>query len=149
MRLEVENLAQPGIVVDVPDELLPNGAWTDSRNVRYRDGAAEKCKGYEQALGELSLTAKWASPITAGSNYFWVYASNSVLYATDGSTHANVSHASLSYVATDDLGWNGGAFHGHILANDGVTVPQVWSPGLGNRFASLSHWPNISAKVIR
>lgn len=148
-RLTVENLAQPGMVVDVPDEILPKGAWTDSRNVRYRDGAAEKCKGYEQALGNLSLTARWAAPLTDGSNYFWVYASNAVLYATDGTTHTNVSHASLSYVATDDLGWNGGAFHGHIVANDGVTIPQVWAPGLGNRFASLSAWPNISAKVIR
>jgi hypothetical protein len=148
-RLEVENIARPGIIVDVPDQLLPNGAWTDSRNIRYRDGGAEKCKGYEQAMGNLSLTARWAAPLTDGSSYFWVYASNSVLYATDGSSHANVSHPSLSYVATDDLGWNGGAFHGRIIANDGVTVPQVWSPGLGNRFASLSHWPSISAKVIR
>jgi hypothetical protein len=145
----VENLAKPGVVTDVPDQLLPNGAWTDSRNVRYRDGAAEKCKGYEQALGDLSLTARWVVPMTDGSNYFWVYASNSVLSATDGSTHANVSHASISYVATDDLGWNGGAFHGHVIANDGITIPQVWNPGLGNRFASLSHWPAISAKVVR
>lgn len=149
MKLDVENLAQPGVVVDVPDELLPKGAWTNTRNIRFRDGGAEKCKGYEQALGELSLTARWAAPITDGSNYFWVYASNSVLYATDGTTHQNVSHASISYVATDDLGWTGGAFHGRIVANDGITVPQVWSPGLGNRFASLSHWPSITAQVMR
>lgn len=149
MKLDVENLARPGLVVDVPDQLLPDGAWTESRNVRYRDGAAEKCTGYEQALGSLSATAKWASTITDGSNQFWVYATNSVLYATDGSTHANVSHLSITYQATDDLGWNGGAFHGHIIANDGITIPQVWAPGLGNRFASLSAWPNISAKVIR
>jgi hypothetical protein len=147
--LDVQNLAKAGLAVDVPDLLLPSGAWTDSRNIRYRDGAAEKCKGYEQAMGNLSLTARWAAPITDGSSYFWVYASNSVLYATDGNTHANVSHASLSYVATDDLGWTGGAFHGRIIANDGITVPQVWSPGLGNRFASLSHWPAISAQVVR
>jgi hypothetical protein len=149
MKLDVENLARPGLVNDIPDRLLPDSAWTDSRNVRYRDGAAEKCKGYERAMGSLSVTARWAAGITDGSNQFWVYASNSVLYATDGSTHTNVSQPSVSYQAIDDLGWNGGAFHGRIVANDGITPPQVWSPGLGNTFTSLSAWPNISAKVIR
>lgn len=147
MKLSVENLAVPGLVVDVPDQLLPDGAWTDSRNVRYRDGALEKCKGYEQAFGSLSVTARWAASITDGSNQFWVYANNTVIYATDGSSHANVS--SVTYVATDDLGWTGGAFHGRIIANDGITAPQVWFPGLGNKFESLSAWPNISAKVVR
>jgi hypothetical protein len=149
MRFTVDNLAQPGMVQDVPDQLLPNGAWTESRNVRYRDGAAEKCRGYQQALGELSLTAIWAQTVTDGTNHFVVYGSNSVLYATDGTTHANVSHVSLSYVATDDLGWTGGAFHGFVLANDGLTIPQVWQPSLANDFASLTAWPSISCKVLR
>lgn len=150
MRTAIDNLAQPGFAPDMPDLSLPAGAWTDSRNVRYRDSAAEKCRGYEQAFGELSLTAIWASSISDGQNIFWVYANNSVLYATNGSQHANVSHPSLSYVATDDLGWTGGPFHGHIIACDGSTVPQSWQPSLANDFASLTAWPALTTcRVMR
>lgn len=150
MKAAIENLSQPGFLPDAPDTLAPAGAWTDSRNVRYRDGAMEKCRGYEAALGSLSATAIFAAAISDGTNYFWVYGSNSVLYATDGTTHANVSHASLTYAATDDLGWTGGAFHGCMLANDGQQIPQVWVPGLGNDFTSLSAWPSaVTCKVMR
>lgn len=149
MLTPLDNLASPGIVTDSPDVGLPSGAWTDGRNVRFRDGAVEKCRGYTQALGDLSATAIWANPITDGTNYYWVYGSNSVLYATDGSTHVNVSHPSLSYVATDDLSWTGGAFHGYMIANDGTSIPQVWTPGLANTCESLTAWPSISCKVLR
>jgi hypothetical protein len=149
MLTPFNELAKSGIVPDSPDLSLEAGAWTDSRNVRYRDGAVEKVRGYSQALGDLSATAIWAAPITDGTNYFWMYGSNSVLYATDGSSHANVSHPSLSYVATDDLSWSGGAFHGYVLANDGSSVPQVWQPGLANKCTSLTAWPAISCKVMR
>lgn len=148
-RVGVNNLAAPGFVPDLPDLLLPDGGWTNSRNVRYRDGSAEKFRGYAQALGDLSATAIWAQPVTDGSNYFWAYGSETVIYATDGSTHANVSHASLSYNANDDLGWTGGAFHGYIIANDATNIPQSWAPSLSNRFVSLTAWPAITCKVIR
>jgi hypothetical protein len=52
MLTPFNKLAQPGIVPDTPDLNLVEGAWTDSRNVRYRDGAVEKVRGYTQALGE-------------------------------------------------------------------------------------------------
>jgi hypothetical protein len=118
--------------------------------VRYRDGAAEKCRGYAQALGDLSATAIWAQPISDGTNYFWVYGANTVLYATDGSTHANVTGAgALAPNASDDLGFTGGAFHGYMLANDGVGIPQSWVPSLGNDFVSLTAWPAITCKVLR
>src|SRR5262245_20024462 len=106
MKAELDNLATPGFVPDAPDVGLPAGAWTNSRNVRYRDGAAEKCRGYDAALGGLSATAIWAAPISDGTNYFWVYGSETVLYATDGATHANVT-GSLAPNAAQDLGYTG------------------------------------------
>lgn len=150
MKATLEDFSQPGFVSDIPDDLTPGGAWTDSRNVRYRDGAVEKCRGYQPALNSLSATAIAANAISDGTNYFWVYASNTVLYATDGTTHANVSHLSLTYAATDDLGWNLEPFHGFMLGNEGVQIPQVWNPSLGNKFASLSAWPSgVTCKVLR
>lgn len=148
MDLSIDRLDE-GVIADQPDLIVPIGAWTDARNIRFLDGAAEKARGYDAALGSLSATAIWATSVTDGTNVFWVYATNSALYATDGTNHANVSHPSLSYAATDDLGWTGGSFHGHVIANDGANVPQVWVPSLANDFTSLSAWPAITASVIR
>lgn len=150
MQASIDNLQMPGFVPDAPDMGLPAGAWSNSRNVRYRDGAAEKCRGYDIALGGLSATAIWAAPISDGANYFWVYGSETVLYATDGATHANVT-GTITPNASQDLGYTGGPFHGYMLANDGAGIPQSWSPGLGNDFISLTAWPAVSltCKVLR
>src|SRR5690349_21389536 len=139
MRASVEKLADTGFLPDPPDMALPAGSWTDSRNVRYRDGAVEKVRGYVQALGELSATSIWAAPISDGTNYYWAYGSGTVMYATDGATHANIT-GSITLGATDDLGYTGGAFHGHLLVNDGVNIPQSWNPSLSNDLISLTAW---------
>jgi hypothetical protein len=150
MIRDLPDLAKPGFVPDAPDMALSDGGWTDSRNVKYRDGAAEKCQGYAQAMGDLSVTAIWTAPVSDGSNYFWAYGSTSVMYATDGTTHANIT-GSITLGATEDLNYSGGAFHGHLIVNDGTTIPQSWSPGLGNDLISLTAWPavTLTCKVMR
>lgn len=137
-----------GFIPDAPDLDLPVGAWTDSRNVQYRDGSVEKCRGYVQALGDLSATAIWAAPISDGPNYFWVYGSPTVMYATDGTTHANIT-GTITLGATEDLGYTGGAFHGYMIVNDGVAMPQSWDPSLSNDLVSLTAWPAITCQVMR
>lgn len=143
-----------GLNADQPPEKLPGGMWTDSRNVVYRDGAAEKAKGYTAALGSLSFTAVYLSTISDGQNQFWVYgrsgASTEAVYATDGSTHANISSTSYTLTATDDLAFNGGAFHGQLIINEGSRDPQSWLPSLSNKMQPLNAWPsNVTAKVVR
>lgn len=150
MLTPIKDIAKLGFSPDSPELVLPEGGWTDSRNVRYRDGAMEKCRGYTQALGDLSATSIWAAPISDGTNYFWSYGSNTVMYATDGATHANIT-GSITLGATDDLGYTGGAFHGFMLVNDGFAIPQSWSPSLGNDLVSLTAWPavTLTCKVMR
>jgi hypothetical protein len=150
MRTDIDKLAKPGFVADQPDIDMPLGAWTDSRNIEYREGAAEKCPGYTQALGNLSVTAIWTAPVSDGSNYFWAYGSNTVMYATDGTTHADIT-GTITLGATDDLNYSGGPFHGHLIVNDGVAIPQSWAPGLGNNLVSLTAWPavTLTCKVMR
>lgn len=149
MKATIDKLAESGFIPDAPDMALPAGAWTDSRNVRYRDGAVEKCRGYVQALGNLSATAIVATPIADGTNYYWAYGSNTVMYATDGSTHADIT-GTITLGATDDLGFTGGAFHGQLIVNDGSSIPQSWNPSLSNDLVSLTAWPAlVTAKVMR
>lgn len=148
MQAAIDQLDKPGFVPDAPDMQLPPGGWTDSRNVIYRDGAVEKCRGYAQALGNLSVTAIWAAPISDGTNYFWTYGANTVMYATDGATHADIT-GTITLGASDDLNYSGGAFHGYMIVNDGSSIPQSWSPSLGNNLVSLTAWPAITCKVMR
>jgi hypothetical protein len=148
MYFDFDKIGRIGFTPDPPSAELPSGAWTDARNVRFRDDAVEKCRGYTQALGELSTTAIFASPVTDGTNYFWVYGANTVMYATDGVQHANIT-GTISLNATDDLGFTGGAFHGFMLINDGSSIPQSWNPSLANDLVSLTAWPTITCKVLR
>lgn len=149
-RAQIQDFASPGFVADQPDLNLPSGAWTDSRNVRYRDGAVEKCRGYASVFGSLSATAIWACPVNDGSNVFWAYGSGSVMYATDGSTHATIN-GTVTISATADLGYTGGQFNGFLVISDGSNIPQTWSPSLGNDLVSLTAWPalTLTCEVIR
>jgi hypothetical protein len=146
-RLKVDNLAS-GFVPDQPGHDLAPGAWTDSRNVRYRDGAVEKAPGYAQVLPDLSATAIWAMSLSDQESSYWVYGSNTVMYATDGTTTADIT-GTITLSATDDLGFTGGAFHGFMVVSDGTQIPQTWEPGLANNLISLTAWPSIVCEVIR
>lgn len=149
-RLPIRNLAAPGFVPDLPSFDLPTPAWSDSRNVRYADGAVEKLKGYAEVWGNLSATAIWAMPISTDTTQFWMYGSETALYATDGTTHADIA-GSVSISATQNLGYTGGALHGFAVISDGKSIPQVWSPGLANNLVSLTAWPalTLTCEVIR
>lgn len=146
-RLKFGHMAT-GFVPDLPGHDLPGGAWTDSRNVRYRDGAVEKAPGYAQTLPDLSCTAIWAMALSDQESAYWVYGGNSVMYATDGTSTADIK-GSLTLSATDELGYTGGAFHGFMVVTDGVQIPQAWAPGLANNLESLTAWPAVTCEVIR
>jgi hypothetical protein len=147
MRASIDDITK-GFAPDPVDLQLPDGFFTDSRNFRYRDAAVEKCKGQAAVFGSLSVTPMWAAAIGDGTTSYWIYGNESVLYATDGTTHANVSSA--SYNAGPDIGYTGSQFHGFQLLNDGVLAPQSWQAGLSNKVQPLANWPSATTcKVIR
>ncbi len=137
-----------GLAPDQVDYNLPDGIFSTGLNVRFRDDSAEKCKGNESVFGSLSATAIWANSIGDGTTSYWAYANEAVIYATDGSTHTQISTS--SYNAPVNLGYTGGDFHGFQILNDTVLVPQRWAPGLLNKVRDLDNWPsNTFCKVIR
>lgn len=144
--------AAGGLAPDLPAPWPEDGVWTEARNIRFREGAAEKIKGYIDVFGSASATPIWIEPVSDGTTTWWVYGNETTLYATDGSAHANVSPTAptLTFAATTKLGYTGGAFHGRMVVNDGANPPHVWSPGLANDFTSLSHWPaSTLCQVLR
>lgn len=147
MRVPIDDVSK-GLIPDQVDLQMPDGVFTDSRNVRYRNGAVEKCRGQQAVFSSLSATPMWAASIGDGTTSYWVYGNEGVLYATDGTSHANIS--SISWQAAPDLGYTGGQFHGYQILNDAVAPPQSWQPSLSNKIQPLVNWPaSTFCKVIR
>lgn len=147
MRAVLDKLSG-GLVPDQVDYSLPDGIFSDGRNVRFRDDSAEKCKGNSAVFGSLSSSVIWAKPIGDGTTSYWAYGNEAILYATDGTTHAQISTA--SYNAPINIGYTGGQFHGYLILNDTNAVPQRWAPSLSNKIRDLDNWPaSTFCRVIR
>jgi hypothetical protein len=147
MRINVDNL-DAGVTLDLPEWNLPANIMTDSMNVRYRDGAIEKIGGYQEVFGSLSSTSIWVDTINDGQNAYYLYGNTSAIYATDGTTHAEIS--SNSYDATLDLSYTGGPYNGFFVVTDGTNDPESWDPGLSNTLEPLPSFPaTLSCEVIR
>lgn len=147
MRAVIDKLSG-GLAPDQVNYNLPDGVFSDARNVRFRDDSAEKVKGTQAVFGSLSSTAIWANSIGDGTTSYWIYGNEAVLYATDGTTHSQVS--TTSYNAPVNLGYTGGEFNGFQILNDTIVAPQSWVPGLSNKVRDLVNWPaSTFCKVIR
>lgn len=147
MKAVIDRL-EGGFVPDQVNYNLPDGLFSDGRNVRFRDGSAEKVKGNEAVFGSLSSSTIWALPIGDGVTSYWAYGNEAVVYATDGTTHSQISSA--SYNCPANIGYTGGQFHGFLILNDTNAIPQRWSPGLSNKIVDLDNWPaSTFCRVIR
>lgn len=147
MKESVDDVSQ-GFVPDTVNFQLPDGAFNDSRNFRYRDGAIEKFKGQTAVFGSLSATPIWSLSIGDGLQQYWLYGNEAVVYVTDGTLHTNISSA--SYNADPNIGYTGGAFHGFAVLNDTILPPQTWNLNPANKIVPLVNWPaSTFCKVIR
>ena len=140
MKTPVENTGSIGIITDLADNDLPANAWTEGRNVVFRDGRAKKVPGYEEVYvnGDLTkISPLYMIPFTTPTTYFWVYAGTDDIYKIAGTTHSDISRAA-GYNATADFNWNGGILGGVLFMNNGTDTPQKWS-GTG-LMADLTNW---------
>lgn len=161
MIIDFDNVGAVGIIKDKAAHEIHQDAWSDAQNVRFNDNRVEKFGGDSEVFGSACATAHWLLHARTPSTVFWLYAGATQVYATDGTTHANItrsSTASGSYNMTANVGWNGGMFKGIGIVNNGVDAPQTWQPGLGNRlehlrydFSSSQSWASASfvARVMR
>ncbi|MCP4928873.1 MAG: hypothetical protein GY918_07455, partial [Gammaproteobacteria bacterium] len=154
MRFQADDL-NFGVSIDMPAWNLPPGVMTDSLNMRYVNGAAEKMGGWQNVLGSLSVTGTHALSYLTDEllNVYYVYGNASTLYATDGSsTHQVIT--TLTYTATLDLGFNGGAYNNHFVFTEGSREPGTWIPGSlsagVDKANALTNWPaSTTCQVIR
>lgn len=134
---------QVGIVKDIkPNELTPL-AWTDGKNINFRDGRIVRGNGNVQTLGTPSAAPRWIFPVPATDQAFWVYSSATALFATDGAIHADVSRTvGGAYTVDDRVLWNGAMLANIPIITNFIDVPQAWlDPNLVNNFQNLPNWP--------
>ncbi len=149
MLVQIDGCGDLGVSRDAFAPELPNNAWSDARNVRFREGYAEKMRGHSAPFGVPSAAPYHVQPLTTGSGRFWLYAGLHDLYYVDNqNVHRKITRASGTYSATEDSRWNGGTFAGIAILNNGVDVPQYWAgSGLAQ---NLTAWPaTLRAKVVR
>ena len=80
----ITNLADTGVILDTPPVSLPPNAFTNARNVRFKDGAVRKMEGEvdifegmsgffdDSTIGQVEYLAWWPSPnqTTRDSGYY-------------------------------------------------------------------------------
>jgi hypothetical protein len=161
MITSFDDVGAIGVIKDIPGHEVPEQAWTDAENMRFYNGSAEKFKGHvgvyesSSASPSIQVSPYWLHAVVTADSYFWLYAGLSKVYATDGTTHADLS-ATASVSANATTGWNGGMLGGGLLVlNNGGDLPLVWGdnsagPSLAKPMQTLPNWPaSTTCRVMR
>jgi hypothetical protein len=152
MRVPISNVGQFGVNQDIPAHRLPANAWTDARGVRLYDNAVWKALGQNGALGTPTVDPYYLYHHLGPSNVFWAYPGLLKIYATDGSTHADITRAvGGDYGGSANDIWQGTHLGGIEIFNNGIDIPQAWiNPALGTPVVDLANWPAATtARVLK
>lgn len=153
--IDINDIATIGSVSgsDTPDYMLPPEAWTIALNMRYRDEGLETLGGWQQVFGTPTVAPHHLLAVTNGGTRYWVYCSLTHAYVYDGSAHTQITRAAgaTPYTATQSREWNSTLLAGIPILNNGIDVPQFWSPvSAAQDLQNLTNWnANVRAKVIR
>lgn len=141
-----------GLVLDIEPAELPAGAWSNTSNIRFQDGAARSMGGdVDVAVSPTQL--EWATPATnqVGSGSAWLLTSDLKAYALVGQTLTDITPTGVTVLSGGGNNWSGGSLGGLTLANNTMQKPWVWmdnSPS--TKMVELANWPaNTVCKVLR
>jgi hypothetical protein len=137
MLVKVDNCGS-GLNSDLTPEELGAGVWSDTQNMRFRNGYAERVRGSAAVFTTPSITPYHIQPYTTAGARFWVYAGLTAVYADDGTTRTDITGTAPTG-AIDDK-WTGGVLNGVLLMNNGKDVPTFWGGDVGLNLATLTGW---------
>lgn len=151
-RVNFTNMGRFGIIKDRPAQELPFEAWSDGNNVRFYENCVQRLLGHE-TVWTPTVDPWWLLPIRTEAQLFWLYANSTAVYVSDQSgTQTDITRAAGGpYAANFQIGWNGGVLNGIPVVNNGVDVPQMWTPPTaGTDLQALTGWDaNYRCRVIR
>lgn len=141
-RVAINEVGTVGIIADRQAHELPLNAWSGGQNIRMRDQYVEKSLGYTVAFGTPTVAPYYLLAAANATTRFWTYAGLNKIYCWDGAAHTDISRTvGGNYSATALRNWTGSVLGGIPVLNNGVDVPQFWSPvnTVGN-FENLTAW---------
>jgi hypothetical protein len=121
----------------LPSELLP-GVWSDSSNVRFRNGFAEKRKGMTAVYTTPTATPYWIGTYSTSTTRFLVQLGTATAFVDDGATRTDIT-GSAPTGSRDDR-WTGGDFNGVFFCNNGVDSPMYWNGNTATNLAAITAW---------
>jgi hypothetical protein len=121
----------------LPSELAP-GVWSDSSNVRFRNGFAEKRKGTTAAYTTPTATPYWIGTFNTSSSRFLVQLGTATAFVDDGSTRTDITGTPPT--GSRDDRWTGFDFNGVFVCNNGVDDPMYWNGNTATNLAALTGW---------
>lgn len=143
-----DNIGTIGLVADVNERKLPDGAWSDGRNVRFDGYTAAKVRGSRVVQGSLSAAPySLFAHTTFDGSQFICYAGLTEVYTVNNNAHYQLTRTNISGTATlystdPTQLWTGGVLGGLLFLNNGVDVPQVQvTPTASCRLSNLPNWP--------
>lgn len=152
MGIPVTGLDQLGFLYDRKPYTLPPNAWSDVKNVRFLDGSVYTTYGHQAVLGVPQVPSYYLHTTRDLSLLpIFAYAGLAEIWATDGTTHQEITRAAGDYTGTENDLWQAFDFGGISIFNNGVDVPQAWiGRQLSQQLVDLANWPATArARVLR
>lgn len=150
-RITINNIGTVGINLDLPPDTLPPEVWTAGKNVRFRDGKVQKFPGDKLVFDPPSVAPYWAMPVQTKDDIFWLYMGLAKANNFKGGTHTDITRVSGDYTGAIDNYWDGGVLGGIPVINNGVDIPQIWSPvTAAQKLIDLANFPaSTTAKILK
>jgi hypothetical protein len=139
MLLPVQDCGK-GVNLDLlPSELAP-GVWSDSSNVRFRNGFARKRKGFEAAYTTPTEVPYWIGTYSTATSRYVVQLGIDSAFVDDGSTRTDITPGSPPTGVRDER-WTGFDFNGVFVCNNGKDAPYYWTGDTTDDLDALPDWP--------
>lgn len=152
VKLEILKVGSIGIIQDRQNHSIPSAAWTNGKNVRFKNESAVRMEGHSQTFGTPTVTP-YAIFNVPGINdqTFWFYFSLAKAYVVESGVHSNVTRVASDYTTVSGRTWGGCILGGIPIFNNGVDKPQYWSAlSVATPLIDLTAWPaNSRARVVK
>ena len=128
-----------GVNLDLMPEELALGVWSACKNMRFRNGSAERFGGMANVFGATTVTPYFIDYFKSQTSRFWVHAGLEKVFADDGFTRTEITPGTL-FTGTIDDRWTSAVINSILVLNNGVDVPYYWTGNTATDLTSLTGW---------
>lgn len=128
-----------GVNLDLMPEELALGVWSDCKNMRFRNGFAERFGGMANVFAATSVTPYFIDYYKTPTTRFWIHAGLQKVFADDGFTRTEITPGTLFTGNIDDR-WTSAIINSIFVINNGADVPHYWNGNVATDLATLTAW---------